>query len=162
LNKDQATTIVSQFADYLTNPTGCLENTNNELGMLASDFTDTSDSINFMAGIPLGSVTFNSTVAFQYGQGGQQAVASVTTLNLWFSCNSITWRWSLLPFPGAAAVTGINYMIINNQGQLETNYAEFDNGAWLADIGNPQCNASASASTGQKRSISHARAHFSY
>jgi hypothetical protein len=43
-------------------------------------------------------------------------------------------------FPAATApVTGIDVMEINSDGQIETIYSEFDNGAWLRDLGNPQC-----------------------
>ncbi|EHY57227.1 hypothetical protein HRR83_002719 [Exophiala dermatitidis] len=106
---------------------------------LSDKFTDISDSINFMAGFPLGSVTFNSKAAFDYGQGVLQPEVSVTTLNVFHDCNSITWRYRLLPNPQALPVTGINYMIIDPaDGKILKNYAEFDNGAWLQSFGR-QC-----------------------
>ncbi|KAL2428786.1 hypothetical protein ABEF95_007284 [Exophiala dermatitidis] len=106
---------------------------------LSDKFTDISDSINFMAGFPLGSVTFNSKAAFDYGQGVLQPEVSVTTLNVFHDCNSITWRYRLLPNPQTLPVTGINYMIIDPaDGKILKNYAEFDNGAWLQSFGR-QC-----------------------
>lgn len=99
---------------------------------LATDFVDISDSINFMAGIPLGSVTFPNKAAFDEGQGKQQPEVDVETLNIFHDCSAITWRWLITPkVPGAYPVNGINYMIVNEDGLLSKNYAEFDNGAWL-------------------------------
>ncbi|KIW81351.1 hypothetical protein Z517_04376 [Fonsecaea pedrosoi CBS 271.37] len=100
---------------------------------LASDFSDISDSINFMAGFPLGSVTFPSKQAFDYGQGVLQPEVAVTALNIWHDCNTITWRWRITStrFP----VNGINHMIINSEGKIQKNYAEFDNAAWLQSFG---------------------------
>ena len=83
----------------------------------------------------LGSVTFPNKTAFDYGQGILQPEVSVTTLNIFHDCKSITWRWVLYPFPGALPVTGMNYMMINHKGLIQKNYAEFDNGAWLTNFG---------------------------
>ncbi|EXJ87495.1 hypothetical protein A1O3_04455 [Capronia epimyces CBS 606.96] len=105
---------------------------------LSDQFTDISDSINFMAGFPLGSVTFASKAAFDYGQGVLQPEVSVTTLNVFHDCNSVTWRYRLLPNPQALPVTGINHFIIDADGKILKNYAEFDNGAWLQSFGQ-QC-----------------------
>jgi len=103
---------------------------------LSPTFSDISDSINFMAGVPLGSVSFASKQAFDIGQGHNQPEVTISALNIWHDCNSVTWRWRLFaPIPNALPVTGINYMIINNDGLIEKNYAEFDNGAWLQSFG---------------------------
>jgi len=116
--------------------------------LLADDFTDLSDSINFMANITLQTVTFPSKQAFIYGQGSQAPVQKVQTLNIWHDCHSITWRWFLLPGVGAnVPVAGINYMVMNEKKQIQTNYAEFNNAAWLLSYGNPQCKAAAAAAT---------------
>ncbi|OAP56285.1 hypothetical protein AYL99_09464 [Fonsecaea erecta] len=115
---------------------------------LADDFSDISDSINFMAGFPLGSVTFPSKTAFDIGQGVNQPEVTVNALNIWHDCNTITWRWRITStrFP----VNGINHMIINSEGKIQKNYAEFDNGAWLQSFGlqcatNPPTVASSAA-----------------
>lgn len=134
----QATQIVNKLGLLLTDPQGsgfaALATS-----LLADDFTDTSDSINFLAGIPLTTVTFPSRAAFIAGQGSQAALTFLTTLNIWIGCDTITWRWRAVPPPGVLPVTGINVMEINSAGQIETMYGEFDNGAWLVDLGNPEC-----------------------
>jgi hypothetical protein len=93
-----------------------------------------------MAGLPLTTETFSSRAAFIAGQGAQTPLASVTTLNVWINCDTIVWRWRAVVSPDATApVTGIDVMEIDSAGQIETIYSEFDNGAWLLDLGNPQC-----------------------
>jgi hypothetical protein len=52
LSGAQATNIVSTFASFLTQPQAT-DFTTKANALLASDFTDTSDSINFLAGIPV-------------------------------------------------------------------------------------------------------------
>ncbi|KAK5051619.1 hypothetical protein LTR84_003271 [Exophiala bonariae] len=96
--------------------------------ILNDKFQDISDSINFMAGIPLGSITFPSKGAFDAGQGSQPEV-TVKTLNLWHDCTTITWRWVITSttFP----VVGINRFTVGDDGKFIRNYAEFDSGAWL-------------------------------
>ena len=111
---------------------------------LAADFTDISDSINFMAGKPLGSLTFPSKKAFDIGQGANQPEVKTETLNIFHDCSSITWRWKITPQVDprsgltAYPVVGINYMIIDDKNMIKKNYAEFDNGAWLQSFGK-QC-----------------------
>jgi len=122
---------------------------------LASDFSDISDSIYFMAGFPLGSVTFPSKAAFDYGQGVLQPEVSVQTLNVWHDCSSVTWRWRLTAFQGAYPVNGINHMIVDSDAKIQKNYAEFDNGAWLQSFGQ-QCatsNVTVTSPAATKRSI---------
>ncbi|KIW87068.1 uncharacterized protein Z519_12365 [Cladophialophora bantiana CBS 173.52] len=139
-----ATTLVNNFVILLEytsyngtqGPPGRGYQQNVSDATLASDFSDISDSINFMAGFPLGSVTFPSKQAFDYGQGVLQPEVAVTVLNIWHDCNSITWRWRITST--ALPVNGINHMIIDSDGKIQKNYAEFDNGAWLQSFGR-QC-----------------------
>ncbi|KIX07745.1 uncharacterized protein Z518_02399 [Rhinocladiella mackenziei CBS 650.93] len=150
VDDDLAETIVNNFIDlllftsYAGNPAAGIPaghgyHQNVSDATLAADFSDISDSINFMAGFPLGSVTFPTKQAFDIGQGVMQPEAySVQTLNIWHDCSTITWRWRLLSNPNAYPVTGINQMIIDEDGKIQKNYAEFDNGAWLQSFGR-QC-----------------------
>jgi hypothetical protein len=137
---DDAISLTNDFINFLEN-TGANFDTTLATTVLADDFSDWSDSINFMAGIPLTTVTFATRDDFIAGQTAQPAIV-VETLNIWHDCHTISWRWRATTNQGAnLLVTGINVMIINDQKQIETNYAEFDNGAWLRDLGNPQCPA---------------------
>merc|ERR1711939_182715 len=69
--------LVNDWVATLTTPT----DTANMQNLLAPSFTDYSDSINFIAGIPLGSVTFPSPQAYIAGQGAQPPIG-LTILNL--------------------------------------------------------------------------------
>lgn len=145
----KATEVVNNFIDLLEYtsyagnaaagiPAGRGYHYNTSAVTLDPNFNDISDSINFMAGFPLGSITFTSKDAFDYGQGVLQPEVSVSTLNIFHDCTSITWRYRLLPNPAAYPVTGINHFIIGTNGLVIKNYAEFDNGAWLQSFGQ-QC-----------------------
>jgi hypothetical protein len=88
----------------------------------------------------LGSVTFGSKAAFDYGQGVLQPEVQAETLNVWHGCKDITWRWKITPATQSPyPVNGINYMIINDDGKIQKNYAEFDNGAWLQSFPGATC-----------------------
>ncbi|KPI42810.1 uncharacterized protein AB675_2056 [Cyphellophora attinorum] len=75
--------------------------------------------------------------AFDYGQGVLQPEVKTETLNIFHECNTIVWRWKITPITQTPAypVVGINYMIINDKGLIQKNYAEFDNGAWISSFG---------------------------
>jgi len=110
--------------------------------LLAADFTDTSDSIDFLAGIPEGTVTFPSKEAFILGQGSQPAIP-FTVINIdAVTCNTVAFRWFVSI--GPVNIKGINIFVASYSGnpslgvrgwQIETNYSEFDSGLWLEAIG---------------------------
>lgn len=160
---DDAVTITNGFINLLEF-TGDNFNTTLAETLLTTNFTDTSDSINFLAGIPLTTTTFGSQAAFIGGQGSQPPIASVVTLNIWHDCHTIAWRWrATLDLGANLPVTGINVMIITDDKQIETNYSEFDNGAWLEDLGNPQCPAAnTTVSRRQLERVPHVMRHLNY
>jgi hypothetical protein len=152
LTGTQATYVVNSFINFLENTDvgGTFDLALADV-VLAPTFTDQSDSINFMIDVQnpgevaLGALTFASPQAFDYGQGQLQApIPSVTTLNLEYGCDFIVWRW-VAKFGSGNPVQGINLMYTNAAGQLLTDYSEFDNAAWLANYGNPQCDAAIAA-----------------
>jgi hypothetical protein len=65
----------------------------------------------------------------------------VSTLDTFSSCNKIAWRWITVSGAGndAEKVKGIDVFEINQNGQIKATYAEFNSGAFLKDIGNPEC-----------------------
>jgi hypothetical protein len=129
-----------EFTDYdgsRGGPKGRGYNYNISAATLAPDFVDISDSINYMAGNVLGSVTFPNKTAFDIGQGHQPEVKA-ETLNIFHDCDSITWRWKITPLTQAPLpVVGINYMQINDKGLIQKQYAEFSNAAWIASFPAP-------------------------
>jgi hypothetical protein len=87
-----------------------------------------------------GSVTFASPAAFIAGSSSQPPLY-LSTLDIFNSCNQISWRWISVNGTGNddEKVKGIDVFVINEAGQIESSYAEFNSGAWLADLGYPEC-----------------------
>lgn len=135
--------LTNATASYLTNGYGQLLSayTNaTAISLLAADFTDTSDSINWLAGIPLGGPTFASKGAFIGGQGTQPPIG-FTVQSIMFSCTQVAFRWTatvgLKKFP-AKGINMFTASNLNNSAagwQIQTMYSEFDVGAWEVDIG---------------------------
>ena len=145
LQQNVATEIVNQFVSLLTafNPTVATSL------LSASSFTDTSDSINFLGGYPLGAPTFQSQQAFIAGQGTQPAIGmNVTSIDA-VSCEGvIAFRWVGSMGPNTQPVKGINVLYTSNcdtmgggkgkgvGGWVITQvFSEFNSGAWTNNIG---------------------------
>ncbi|EXJ89688.1 hypothetical protein A1O3_02755 [Capronia epimyces CBS 606.96] len=144
LSPAQATSIVNTFASLLTAPQAP-DFTSKANALLADSFTDTSGSINFLAGQNISAVTFPSKAAFIGGQGAQPPIPSLTTLDIFYTCDKIAWRWVAQGIGSDQyEVKGIDTFTITHSGQISAVFAEFNSGAWLADIGNPQCHSSTS------------------
>ena len=112
--------------------------------ILAVNFVDYSDSIDFLAGIPLGNATFTSLANFEAGQSGQAPIPfQVLSIDA-VTCNNIAFRWLAYPGTGQYEVKGINIAYTAQTGnatngangwQIQTNFAEFNVAAWDLDIG---------------------------
>jgi len=138
----QATNIVNAFNYLLANPTAANFNTT-ATALLSSDWTDTSDSINQLIapdGSLEGTTTFTSRSTF-ISSSSQQPPLYLQTLDILNSCNKIAWRWISINGTGnnQEKVKGIDVFNINSKGQIQATFAEFNSGAWLLDLGNPQC-----------------------
>jgi len=134
LTNSTAAYLVNGYASLLT-----AYNNDTANALLASGFTDTSDSINYLAGYALGATTFPSKSAFEQGQGSQQAIGfSVISIDFW--CTGAAFRWTATL--GQYPVKGINVLYASNlnsssQGwQVASMYSEFNVGAWELDVGN--------------------------
>lgn len=139
---ETAVELVNGFVSTLTSfDAGVAEN------LLAPAFTDTSDSINFLAGIPLGSVTFPSPQAFIAGQGAQPPInLQVLKIDAVTCDGVIVFRWIAEVGAQIDTVKGINVLYAVKSGpdcsavgpggyQLEAVYSEFNSAAWVVDIG---------------------------
>jgi len=135
LTNTTAAYLVNGFASLLT-----AYNNNTANAILASGFTDTSDSINFLAGIPLGSTTFPSKAAFEAGQGSQYPIG-FSILSIDFGCTFAAFRWVATVGEQIDPVKGINVLYASNLNgtsagwQIASMYSEFNVGAWEVDIG---------------------------
>ncbi|KIY01493.1 uncharacterized protein Z520_03045 [Fonsecaea multimorphosa CBS 102226] len=143
----QATNIVNTFASFLTAPQAADFSTKAN-ALLADNFTDTSDSINWLAGYPLGGVTFPSKAAFIGGQGAQPPIPTLTTLDIFFSCNKIAWRWLAQGIgSGQYEVKGMDMFTITPAGQISQVFSEFNSGAWAADLAGASSPSNSSSTT---------------
>lgn len=142
--------IGQDFADLISN-----FNATFAQQVLAPDYTDQSDSVNTLidkggiSPIPLGSLTFTSKAAFISASASQPPVP-FTILQTWHTCDTVIIRWVAHPpaLPGVATaeqVQGFDALIVEPSTtgfqpyQIKTTYGEFNSGAWLHDLGNPEC-----------------------
>jgi len=142
-----ADVIGNDFAQLISNYSVALAE-----NVLAATYIDQSDSVNTLIDsgttgpIPLGSLTFASKAAFITGQGGQPDVP-FTILNTWHTCDTVIIRW--VANPGPQQVQGFDALVVvpsvnsTQPYQITTTYGEFNSGAWLADLGRPECNTTA-------------------
>jgi hypothetical protein len=135
-------------ADYIVNSFALLINSTFDTALaadiLAVDFIDYSDSIDFLAGVPLGDATFTSLAGFEAGQGGQAPVPfQVLSIDA-VTCTNIAFRWLAYPGTGIYEVKGINIAYTAQTGsaengadgwQIQTNFVEFNVAAWDLDLG---------------------------
>jgi hypothetical protein len=139
LSDSQSRQIVGTFNYLLANPKA--SNFNSTVNaLLADDYSEWSDSINFIVHIPLGQPTFTSKAEFISGSGSQPPLI-LKTLDIFHDCNRISWRWVSVQGAGndADEVKGINNFYINKQNKIETTYVEFNSAAWLYNLGQPEC-----------------------
>src|SRR5213079_2574568 len=102
------------------------------------------DSIDFLAGIPLGRATFTSLTTFEASQASQAPIPfQVLSIDA-VSCANIAFRWLAYPGSGRYEVKGINIMYTTQTGplsngadgwQVQTNFVEFNSAAWALDLG---------------------------
>ncbi|KAK3682985.1 hypothetical protein B0T22DRAFT_386824 [Podospora appendiculata] len=105
---------------------------------LSDDFVDTSDSINILAGIPLGSPTFPSKAAFISHETTQPDNLPIqVTFKGPFNCNYISLIWTAT-FGAGKPVRGITIIGATKTAgywQIKSIDVEFNSLAYLLDIG---------------------------
>ena len=145
---ERASCLGKADADFIVNGFALLINStfNATLAakILAVDFIDFSDSINFLAGIPLGSATFTSLAAFEAGQSTQAPIPfQILSIDA-VTCTNIAFRWLAYPGTGKYEVKGINIAYTKQTGsakngangwQIQENFVEFNVAAWDLDLG---------------------------
>lgn len=148
LDKRTGECLSTADAEYIVNGFALLINStfNATLAadILAVNFVDYSDSIDFLAGIPFGNATFTSLANFEAGQASQAPIPfQILSIDA-VSCTNIAFRWLAFPGTGKYEVKGINIAYTALTGnlangadgwQIQTNFAEFNVAAWDLDIG---------------------------
>merc|ERR1711981_1123507 len=126
--------------------------------LFAEGFTDQSDSVNQLINTsplpphPLGTLTFSSKEDFLAGQGAQPAVP-FQVLNTWHTRDTVIVRWlsaqkpdqvqgiSILTAQVAKPGEGGGFGVGATKYQIIRVLAEFNSGAWLVNLGKPECAA---------------------
>ena len=106
---------------------------------LFKDFKDTSDSINALAGIPLGSVTFPSKQAFMASQATQPKIPVVVTGTYAVTCDTVVIRYTQT-FGAGKVVAGIAILTFtcnqdDRQWKLKEINTEFNSLVYFQNIG---------------------------
>ncbi|KAK4150221.1 hypothetical protein C8A00DRAFT_18203 [Chaetomidium leptoderma] len=139
-----ATAIVNNFLSLLTNFNVAAANA------LTADFIDTSDSIDYLTGIPLGSPTSHPRPAFELSQDAQHRTPiSLINIDAVTCEGTIAFRWVAYPGTGEMEVKGISVLHTTNSGdkhkvgpggwQISHVFSEFNTAAWIVNLGLP-CN----------------------
>lgn len=128
------TTLVNDYAQLIGNYTSAL----GERFVADSGFTDTSDSINALASLPLGSTTFANKTAFLANQESQAKIPlEVTSVNA-VTCDTVVLRWTqafgLADLP-AAGISILGFVCEGGDWKLKTVYTEFNSLIYFQDVG---------------------------
>ena len=138
LSEQRAADIVQTFTQALLTPKSGFDTYVSLIQSIVNpDYQEFSDSVNFFSGAPAGSVTvssFEDLVSSHRAQGAP-AYYEVDTLNIWNSCNVITWRYKVVPIPGAVPVQSVMALVLGNNGKIDTVYYEFNDATWAQDLG---------------------------
>jgi len=136
LTDSQANFIAAQFQSILTNPNRQGANVTAQT-LVTTNYVETSDSINTLAGYPLGGSTFVGRTGFINGVVTAPAIPSMQTLAVFHDCTNILWRWLVTGLgSGEYEIKGMNHFIASPlTGQISTDYLEFNSIAWGRDIG---------------------------
>lgn len=135
LSQSDASNLVNAFGGLLTN-----YSTAATQALLTPDFVDVSDSINYLAGIPLGSVTFPNRAAFEASQGAQPPIGFQVLAIDAVTCDTIAFRWNASVAARRLPVQGINILNAvksDNTGNwmISKVFSEFNSAAWIVNYG---------------------------
>lgn len=139
-NPTTVTTLVNNYAQLIGNYTPAL----GQRFLADTGFTDTSDSINALANLTLGSTTFNSKAAFLANQATQPRVPLLVTSVNAVTCDTVVVRWTqVVPGGVGLPVAGISILGFvcedgeekEDEWQLKTLYTEFNSLVYFRDVG---------------------------
>lgn len=133
-NPQTVAALVNNYAQVVGNYSEALAQS-----FLFKDFKDTSDSINVLAGIPLGSVTFPSKQAFIASQATQPKIPVVVTGTYAVTCDTVVIRYTQT-FGAGKVVAGIAILGFacdqdDKQWKLKEINTEFNSLVYFQNIG---------------------------
>lgn len=126
--------LVDRYAQLIGNYSDTLAD-----AFLADDFSDTSASINALAGLDLSAVTFPSKAAFMASQATQPPIPLVVATVNAVTRDTIVLRWTQTFGQANLPVAGISILtFVCQEGQewkLGTLYTEFNSIVYFEDLG---------------------------
>ncbi|KAK5047655.1 hypothetical protein LTR84_006320 [Exophiala bonariae] len=138
LTDDKASAIIDTFTQALRTPKDSFDTYVSLVQSIANpDYSEHSDSVNFFSGAPIGSVTvssFDDLVTSHRAQGGP-AYFQIDTLNIWHSCDVITWRYRAIQTEGTKPVTSIMALTLGKNGKIDAIFFEFNNAISAENFG---------------------------
>ncbi|KAK3724840.1 hypothetical protein LTR37_000888 [Vermiconidia calcicola] len=102
--------------------------------ILAKDFQESSDSLNSLIGLPLGTVTWETKADYIEDVLATDAAQLDTIQTLVSGCNYITWFWQAVNL-GDFPVKGFHLFEINSKLKISEAWLEFNSIAWNQDLG---------------------------
>lgn len=125
--------------------------------LIADNFAMVSDSVNYIAGVPLGNPTYRSKAAFQEGHASKPVERSSLVNVDAVSCNGVVvLRWLSVIGTQQLEVKGLTVLYTVNGGdegaigpggwQVSQAFSEFNSAAWLVDLGQ-SCDAPSAKSS---------------
>jgi hypothetical protein len=105
--------------------------------ILDDNYTETSDSILSLEGLPLGTATFVGKALYIASTLGAPAVQGIDTIAVYPICpDKILWQWI---FTGIGSrqyeIKGFNLFQLTPAGQINETHVEFNSFAWALDTG---------------------------
>ncbi|KEF63120.1 uncharacterized protein A1O9_01096 [Exophiala aquamarina CBS 119918] len=135
LQQSDAEDIVNKFISVLNHPDVKASNATAQ-ALIGDDFFEESDSINMLAGHPVGSVTFSGKQNYINGVLYAPSITDIETIKVMpAGCNNVLWYWQMIIGSKQIPVKGMNLFEIDDDGKIADMYVEFNNIAWGIDIG---------------------------
>ncbi|KAK5045361.1 hypothetical protein LTR84_009224 [Exophiala bonariae] len=135
LQQSDAEDIVNRFIAVLNHPDVKAANATAQ-DLIGDNFFEESDSINMLAGHPLGSVTFSGKQNYINGVLFAPSIDDIETIKVMpAGCSNVLWYWQMIIGSRQAPVKGFNLFEIDEDGKIADMFVEFNNIGWGIDIG---------------------------
>ncbi|KIX99590.1 uncharacterized protein Z520_04223 [Fonsecaea multimorphosa CBS 102226] len=136
LTQADADDIVAKFISILDHPDVAASNATAQ-ALLGDNFFEKSDSINMLAGHPIGAVTFSGKTQYIQGVLLAPSITNITTHKTMVAgCTNVLWYWNMAGIGSKQIpVNGFNLFEITAEKQIADMYVEFNNIGWGIDTG---------------------------
>ncbi|KIV94232.1 hypothetical protein PV10_02019 [Exophiala mesophila] len=135
LQQSDAEDIVNNFIAFLDHPDIAAANVTAQ-ALLAEGFYEKSDSINMLAGHPIGSVTFEGKQSYIGAVLSSPSLDAIEIIKIFpAGCDHVLFYWRMGVGSKQIPVQGFNLFEIVGDNQIGSMFVEFNNIGWGIDIG---------------------------